>query len=206
MNNPSKEYLFIVLKRAFSEIRSSKYTTSMTDNIPDLPGYVSTKEASKILGISERRVRLYIEMKRLRAVRAADVLLLPLDDVKNFKRKIVGRPRKNTLAWRISSTENTQFMTFISVQMRPQREKQLMQRLEEVKHGGLHVFPGTVARYVVRSEAIPRQIELVLIWRSTVMPSEAEREQALEAFRRALDDVLDWETAQYNTGKVLMHT
>jgi len=178
----------------------------MTDNIPDLPGYVSTKEAAKILGISERRVRLYIEMQRLRAVRAADVLLLPLDDVKNFKRKIVGRPRKNTLAWRISSSENTQFMTFISVQMRPQREKQLMQRLEEVKRGEQHVFPGTVARYVVRSESNPRQIELLLIWRSTVMPSEAEREQALEAFRRALDDVLDWETAQYNTGKVLMHT
>ena len=178
----------------------------MTDNIPDLPGYVSTKEAAKILGISERRVRLYIEMKRLNAVRAADVLLLPLDDVKNFKRKIVGRPRKNTLAWRISSTENTQFMTFISVQMRPQREKQLMQRLEEVKRGGQYVFPGTVARYVVRSEAIPRQIELVLIWRSTVMPNEVEREQALEGFRQALADVLDWDTAQYNDGQVLMHT
>ncbi len=196
----------MVLRRAFSEIRSPKYTTSMTDNIPDLPGYVSTKEAAKILGISERRVRLYIEMKRLRAVRAADVLLLPLDDVKNFKRKIVGRPRKNTLAWRISSTENTQFMTFISVQMRPQREKQLMQRLEEVKRGGQHVFPGTVARYVVRSEAIPRQIELVLIWRSTVMPNEVEREQALEGFRQALADVLDWDTAQYNDGQILMHT
>ena len=178
----------------------------MTDNIPDLPGYVSTKEAARILGISERRVRLYIEMKRLRAVRAADVLLLPLDDVKNFKRKIVGRPRKNTLAWRISSTENTQFMTFISVQMRPQREKQLMQRLEEVKRGEQHVFPGTVARYVVRSESNPRQIELLLIWRSTVMPDEVEREQALEAFRQTLADVLDWNTAQYNTGQILMHT
>ncbi len=178
----------------------------MTDNIPDLPGYVSTKEAAKILGISERRVRLYIEMQRLRAVRAADVLLLPLDDVKNFKRKIVGRPRKNTLAWRISSSENTQFMTFISVQMRPQREKQLMQRLEEVKRGEQHVFPGTVARYVVRSESNPRQIELLLIWRSTVMPDEVEREQALEAFRQALADVLDWDTAQYNDGQVLMHT
>ena len=178
----------------------------MTDNIPDLPGYVSTKEAAKILGISERRVRLYIEMQRLRAVRAADVLLLPLDDVKNFKRKIVGRPRKNTLAWRISSSENTQFMTFISVQMRPQREKQLMQRLEEVKRGEQHVFPGTVARYVVRSESNPRQIELLLIWRSTVMPDEVEREQALEAFRQTLADVLDWNTAQYNNGQVLMHT
>ncbi len=178
----------------------------MTDDIPDLPGYVSTKEAAKILGVSERRIRLYIEMKRLPAVRAADVLLLPLENVKNFKRKIVGRPRKNTLTWRISSAENTQFMTFISVQMRSQQERQLMQRLEEVKRGGQHVFPGTVARYVVRSQTIPGQIELVLIWRSTVMPNEVEREQALAAFRHTLADVLDWDTAQYNDGQVLMHT
>ena len=178
----------------------------MTDDIPDLPGYVSTKEAAKILGVSERRVRLYIEMKRLPAVRAADVLMLPLDDVKNFKRKIVGRPRKKTLAWRISSADNTQFMTFIAVQLRSQHEKQLMQRLEEIKRNELHVFPGTVARYIVRSQINPSQIEFVLIWRSTVMPDEAEREQALAAFRNTLVDVLDWDTAQYNDGQVLMHT
>src|SRR5258708_31848329 len=141
-----------------------KYTTFMADEIPDLPGYVCTKEAAKILGVSERRVRLYIEMKRLPAVRAADVLLIPLDKVKNFKRKIVGRPRKNTLAWRISSIENTQFMTFISVQTRSHQEKQLSQRMEEVKSSGKHMFPGTVARYVVRSETIPRQVQIVLIW------------------------------------------
>ena len=80
----------------------------MTDEIPDLPGYVSTKEAAKMLGISERRIRFYIEAKRLPAVRAADVLMIPLEHVQNFQRKIVGRPRKNTLAWRISSIENTQ--------------------------------------------------------------------------------------------------
>jgi excisionase family DNA binding protein len=178
----------------------------MADEIPDLPGYVSTREAAKLLGVSERRVRLYIEMKRLPAVRAADVLLLPLDNVKNFKRKIVGRPRKNTPAWRISSTENTQFMTFISVQMQPHQEKRLMQRLEEVKRGERYIFPGTIGRYIVRSKTVPGQIEIALIWRNTVMPSEAEREQALEAFRQSLADVLDWNTAQYNDGQVLMHT
>ena len=178
----------------------------MTDEIPDLPGYVSTKEAAKMLGISERRIRLYIEMKRLPAVRAADVLMIPVENVKNFKRKIVGRPRKNTLAWRISSAENTQFMTSISVQVKSDQEERLRQRIEDVKRSGKHVFPGTVARYVVRSTTIPRQIEIVLVWRKTVMPSEVEREQALEAFRQALADLLDWNTAQYNSGEVLMHT
>ena len=178
----------------------------MADDIPDLPGYVSTKEAAKILGISERRVRLYIEMKRLSAVRAADVLMLPLDDVKNFKRKIVGRPRKNTLAWRTSSVENTQILTSISVQILAHQEKRLIERLEVVKRSGHHVFPGTVARYLVKSETVPGRMEILLIWRSTIMPSEEDREQALEALRQSLADVLDWSTAQYSRGQVWMHT
>ena len=178
----------------------------MTDEIPDLPGYVSTREAAKMLGISERRIRLYIEMKRLPAVRAADVLMIPVENVKNFKRNIVGRPRKSVLAWRISSTENTQFMTSISVQVKSHQEQQLMQCMEEIKRSGEHVFPGTVARYISRSKTISGQVEIVLVWRSTVMPDEKERELALEAFRQMLADVLDWNTAQYNDGEVLMHT
>src|SRR2546425_313911 len=118
----------------------------MTDEIPDLPGYVSTREAAKILGVSERRIRLYIEMKRLPAARAADVLMIPMEAVQNFKRKIVGRPRLITPAWRISSPENTQFITFITVQVRDHMEKQLTQRLEEVKQKAQHNFPGTIAR------------------------------------------------------------
>jgi hypothetical protein len=178
----------------------------MTDDIPDLPGYVSTKDAAKMLGISERRIRLYIEMKRLPAVRAADVLMIPEEHVKNFQRKNAGRPRKNTLAWRISSSENTQFLTSISVQVKSHQEELLRQRFEEVKLSGQHVFPGTIARYVVRSADTPRLVEIVLVWRKTVMPDEVEREQALEAFRQVLADVLDWDTARYSTGEVMMHT
>jgi|SRR5579883_1280454 len=193
-------------KLVFFKNCTAKYTTFMTDEIPDLPGYVSTREAAKRLGISERRVRLYIEMKRLPAVRAADVLMIPEENVRNFQRKIVGRPRKNTLSWRISSAENTQFITSISVQVKSHREEQLRRRLEEVKRSEKYLFPGTVARYVVKNETIPGQIEIMLIWRSTVMPNEAEREQELETFRQILADVLDWDTAQYNNGEVWMHT
>ena len=81
-----------------------------------------------------------------------------------------------------------------------------MQCLEEVKRGEQHIFPGTIGRYIVRSETIPGQIEIALIWRNTIMPGEVEREQALEAFRQTLADVLDWNTAQYNDGQILMHT
>ena len=159
-----------------------------------------------MLGISERRIRLYIEMKRLPAVRAADVLMIPVEHVKNFKRNIVGRPRKNTLAWRISSVENTQFMTSISVQMQRHQEKHLTQRLEEMKLHGQYIFPGTVARYVVKSKTVPGQVEIVLVWRSTIMPDAMEREQELDKLRDQLADVLDWNTSQYRDGEVLIHT
>ena len=159
-----------------------------------------------MLGISERRIRLYIEMKRLPAVRAADVLMIPLEKVENFERKTTGRPRKNMLAWRISASENTQFMTSISVQIQHHQERRLTQRLEEIKRNGQHIFPGTVVRYIVRSQTMPHQIDIVLVWRSTVMPDQVERERTLEGFRQTLADVLDWDTAQYNDGEVLMHT
>src|SRR5260370_11967456 len=99
----------------------------MDEDIPRLPGYVSIKEAAQILGISERRVYLYVEMKRLQAVRAADVLLIAAEELKRFQRKIVGRPRKTTPPWRISSEENAQFLTSILVQIHPGQKQTLKQ-------------------------------------------------------------------------------
>ena len=61
-------------------------------------------------------------------------------------------------------------------------------------------------RYVAESNASCELVILVLVWRGTVMPEEAARQEALEKFKRALDDVLDWSTAQYHNGQVLMHT
>jgi hypothetical protein len=155
---------------------------------PNLPGYE------------------YVDEGRLPSMWAADVILIPLDEVKKFKRRTSGRPRKSIPAWRISSGENTQFITSIFIRVRSGQQDALVQKLEEVRQSGQHMFPGTVARFIVESETIPGQIQIFLIWRGIVMPNEVEREQALEGFRRTLADVLDWDTAQYNKGKVLMHT
>jgi thiamine phosphate synthase YjbQ (UPF0047 family) len=75
-----------------------------------------------------------------------------------------------------------------------------------MKQSNLYLFPGTIARFITLSQTTPGQVEISLIWRKTVMPTDEEREQALEDLRRALADVLDWGTAQYNHGEVLMHT
>jgi len=173
---------------------------------PGLPGYVSIKEAAKLLGISDKRVYEYVDDGRLPSMWAADVIMIPLDEVKKFKRRSSGRPRKSIPAWRISSGDNTQFIASVAVQIREGQRQALMEKLEEIKQDHKHIFPGTVIRLIVESETIPDQIEISLVWRQAVMPDAREREQALASFRQELSDVLDWDTAQYNNGKVLMHT
>ena len=173
---------------------------------PSLPGYVSIKEAAKILGISDKRVYEYVDEGRLPSMWAADVIMIPLAEVKKFKRRSSGRPRKSIPTWRISSGDNAQYITSIIVQLRSGKQDMFLQKLEEIRKAGQHIFPGTVARYVLESETVPGQVEIALVWRNTVMPDEVEREKALDGFRQALTDVLDWNTARYNNGKVLMHT
>lgn len=171
-----------------------------------VPGYVSIKEAATILGLSPSRVYEYVEDGRLSSVRAAHVILIPLQEVERFKPSISGRPRKSVPRWRISPQDNLLLSTTILVQLRPHRQELFIQRLEEMKRNDLSLFPGTIARFITKSETKPGQVEIALIWRKTVMPTEEERERALEELRQALADVLDWDTAQYNQGQVLMHT
>jgi excisionase family DNA binding protein len=171
-----------------------------------VPGYVSIKEAATILGLSPSRVYEYVEDGRLSSVRAAHVILIPLKEVERFKPSISGRPRKSVPHWRISPRDNLLLSTTILVQLRPHRQDLFMKRLEEMKQRDLHLFPGTIARFITKSETTPGQVEISLIWRKTVMPTEEERERALEELRRAFADVLDWSTARYDHGQVLLHT
>ena len=57
---------------------------------PNLPGYVSIKEAAKILGISDKRVYEYVGEGRLSSTWAADVIMIPLEEVQKFKRRSSG--------------------------------------------------------------------------------------------------------------------
>ena len=175
-------------------------------DLPTMPEYVSIKEAAKMLGVSDKRVYAYIEDGRLPAVRAAHVIMIPIEEVKKFKPKISGRPRKNTPAWRTSPEDNMLLTTSIFVPVRTDQRERLQQRLEELKQEGEHVFPGTLARYIIWNKTHPGMLEILLIWRSTTMPGEADRAEVLGRFQRALADVLDWNTAQYDNGEVLMHT
>jgi excisionase family DNA binding protein len=172
----------------------------------NIPGYVSIKEAAKILGISANRVYAYVEEGRLPSAKAAHVIMIPLTAVEDFKPQLSGRPRTSVPVWRISPEENTVLATSMLVRVRTHQHAKLMTRLEEMRREKQHLFPGTIARYMIQKQRQPEHIEILLIWRNTVMPDEATFNRWLNEFQKAFSDVLDWETAQYDTGKVIMHT
>ena len=178
---------------------------SDNDDYPNIPGYVSIKDAAKMLGISDKTVYYYVDQKRLPAVRAGSILLISTEEIENFKLKSAGRPRTSTPSWRMSVKDNQLFAILISVHIRPEQKIDITKRLNEIRRGQ-HNFPGTVARYIMGKAESPQKLEILLVWKSSVMPDEAERERELEAFRQALADVVDWDTARYEDDVVYMHT
>ena len=126
----------------------------MDDNVhaPRIPGYASVKEAAEMLGLSPRTIYDYIEEGRLTGARLADVIAIPIEEIKKFKREPSGRPRKNTPLWHISSGENTQFMSHISVHLRAGQRDVFLKRLEEFRKKKQHLFPGTVMRYIAAGD------------------------------------------------------
>jgi excisionase family DNA binding protein len=175
-------------------------------DLPNLPEYVTIKDAAKLLGVSDKRVYAYIEDGRLPAVRAAHVIMIPLEEVNRFKPKIIGRPRKNTPMWRTSPDDNMLLTISIFVNIWADQQERFKQTLDAIKQSGEHIFPGTVARYILSSQTHPGRVEILLIWRRTAMPDEKARSQALNEFQQALAPMVDWSSAHYDNGEVLIHT
>jgi excisionase family DNA binding protein len=173
--------------------------------IPELQEYIPIKDAAKILGLAYTTVHTYVTEGRIKAVRAGHAILIPIEEVNNFKPNISGRPRTSIPLWRIPPEDSTLSQTSIFVRVRNGKLDAFRQRLDEIRKKKEHLFPGTIARYIVGSNRQPGLVEMTFIWRSSVMPVDAVRQQALEAFQQALDDVVDWTTARYDDGTVFMH-
>ena len=94
----------------------------------------------------------------------------------------------------------------IFVRFHLEREKELEKKLEAIRLNGEHTFPGTAARYIARSDQRPDEVQILLIWRGSLIPTPEAREEALNELRRDLADLVVWETARYETAQVLMHT
>lgn len=174
--------------------------------LPEVPGYISTDQAAKSLGISKQRVYQYIEEKRLPAFRVGNVILLQTEAVKQFKPNITGRPRKKEPHWRVYRGESSVLGTDIQVQIRPGKEQQLIEKLKAIYKDQRHTFPGTIQRYILKDESSPTTVSIWLIWKDTEMPDEFTRERNLAAFQAELNDVLDWGTAYINTKEGIIYT
>jgi excisionase family DNA binding protein len=172
----------------------------------EIPGHVSTKKAAKMLGISYNRLYDYVRAKRLPSTRVGHMLMVPIEAIEQFKLSPPGRVRKQPPAWRVYNSRSRMLKTDIQVQVRPNQQSKLIQKLKAIYKGKRHLFSGSIQRYIMKDMASPSTIEITLVWKDTEMPDEATRRRELESFKAELDDVLDWETAQYSDKEGIIYT
>ncbi len=180
----------------------------MTDSndFPDIPGYVSIKQAAQMLGITDKRVYRSIDLGRLPAFKSGGVFLLPQEEVKHFKLNPPGRIRRDPPPWRMYHTRSKVFATSVHVQVRTGQQHQLIEKLDAIQKASRHTFPGMIARYAMKADKECTNMHFFLVWKDTEMPDEQVRLAHLTAFKEELADVLDWETAQYSTNESLLYT
>lgn len=170
-----------------------------------IPGYLSVREAARIMGVSERSVYGYIEAGKLPGARIGNIIVVIADYVYTYERRAPGRTRTTIPRWHIPPQKNLQYLTTITVRMRPGCDELLESKLVKMRTENEHRLPGTAARYIVRNQSDPDEIDILLIWRSVIMPPAEQREAALAALCAYLEEVLDWQTATTKEGQVLLH-
>lgn len=177
------------------------------EDIPDIPGYVSVKEAAKLLGVSVSRMYEYVRERRLPLRKAGKTYMIHRDSLDEFKPNPTGRLRTKPPEWRVYKGGGQVFVTDILVQVRPGQQERLFQKLNAIEEEKRHSFSGTIARYILkeRKDAFTT-VNIWLVWKDTEMPDEAIRQKEFEAFKSELSDVLDWDTAHYSEKEGIIYT
>ncbi len=168
--------------------------------------YVNTEKAAKMLGLSKRRLTDYINQDRLPSKRVGRVHFVRIVDVENLKLNPSGRKHKQPPAWRNYKNSGKVLATELVVPVRAGQQEALTERLQAIRDAEEHIFPGTIARYVVSDDPNLQTIRIWLLWKTVEMPSDEERQTHLSTFQGALADLLDWDTAHSQTTEVLLHT
>src|SRR5258708_4109958 len=132
------------------------------DKIEDLAGFLPIKEAAEKMGISTRRLYEHIEKGRIKAIRFANVLGVPEEELEEFEHGVSGRPRQNTPAWRISGTKDKYVSLNIFVPLLPGSESNFEKKLAAMRKNAIHIFPGTAARYISRNDPRPDEVQIQL--------------------------------------------
>jgi excisionase family DNA binding protein len=176
------------------------------NEFPNVPGYVSIKQAAEMLGITDKRVYRYIDLGRLPAYKSGGVFLLAEKDVRQFKLNPPGRIRTEPPRWRVYHPRSNVLVTEIQVPVRAGQQERLAEKLAEIQQANRHTFPGTIARYVIKGDPELTLLHFFLVWKDTEMPDEPTREKSLKALQDELADVLEWDRAEYHVNEALMHT
>lgn len=173
---------------------------------PDVPGYVSIKQAAEMLGITDKRVYRYIDIGRLPAYKSGGVFLLAVKDVQQFKLRPPGRTRSVPPAWRSYNARSQVLITEIRVPVRANQQDNLLQKLATIQQEDRHRLPGTIARYIVKGNPELTELHLVLVWKDTDMPEEVEHQEGFKVLEKELAECLNWELAVFTTNEALIYT
>ena len=178
---------------------------SKLSELERVPGYLSVKEVAQQLGVSERTIYGYLEAGRLSGARIGSMTVIKAESLKGYRRRAPGRVRTRIPRWHVPPENNLQYLTSITVPLRSGQSERLTEKLLEIRVDGKHLLPGTAARYIARNRAESEEIHIVLVWRSSIMPSEEEKARALKALAADLAEVVDWERALCKEEQVIIH-
>src|SRR5712692_3594357 len=156
------------------------------NDFPDVPGYVSIKQAAEMLGITDKRVYRYIDIGRIPAFKSGGAFLLSVEDVKQFKLNPPGRTRTGPPLWHVPNSRSTILATDIYVRLRPGQQAALVEKLKQVQRADRHSFPGTIARYAVKGDPELTMVHFFLVWKDIEIPSEITEQRDLIAFQEEL--------------------
>jgi hypothetical protein len=132
--------------------------------------------------------------------------MLRVEDVEGFKPNPSGRMRTKGASWHEYKSRSTMLAMDIQVPVRPGQQAPLAEKLHAIQETDQHTFSGTVARYVIKGDKTLTTLRIMLIWKDIEMPDKAIRQEDLQAFQEELNDVLDWEKAQYSMNEIIIHT
>lgn len=171
-----------------------------------LSDYIGAKEAAYRLNITQNRVYEHIREERLRARKFGKVYHILEEDVANFQPRPTGRKRSKAVPWHTFTGDVQLLITMIDVQIRPGQREALREKLRAIYMDQHHLFPGTMARYVLLDDEATNNLTIWLVWKSTDVPAGKEYDNLLKRFKEDTAQVLDWATANIRVKASDLHT
>jgi excisionase family DNA binding protein len=110
------------------------------DELSVIPGYISTKQAASLLGVSNHRLYQYVKAGRLPAVRIGKAFMLRVEDVERFKPNPSGRMRTKGASWREYKSRGTMLAMDIHVPVRSGQQAPMVEKLRAIRQTDLRAF------------------------------------------------------------------